>query len=71
MTKARLSFAKVNASGAPMTLTVGSNKVEGWDNAKWQATLNAAGYSAKADPAPEYCNAANDPMALNERSCTV
>jgi len=51
MTKAGLSFAKVNASGAPVTLTVGPNKVEGWDNAKWQAALNAAGYSAKADPA--------------------
>jgi hypothetical protein len=51
MTKAGLSFVKLSAPGMPVTLTVGSNKVEGWDNAKWQTALSTAGYSAKADPA--------------------
>ena len=40
----------MSAPGAKsVDLTIGSTKVEGWDNAKWQAALNAAGYPAKAD----------------------
>src|SRR5258707_40370 len=50
LTKAGLSFNIVSVPGAKgVDLTIGSNKVEGWDNAKWQAALNAAGYPAKAD----------------------
>jgi MFS family permease len=51
MTKAGLSFARLNTPDRPVTLTIASSKVEGWDNARWQSALNAAGYSAKADPA--------------------
>jgi hypothetical protein len=32
-------------------MTIGSTKVEGWDNAKWAAALKTAGYSATADKA--------------------
>ena len=50
MTKSGLSFKVVSVPGAKgVDLTIGSTKVEGWDNAKWQAALNAAGYPAKAD----------------------
>src|SRR5215216_3275699 len=52
MTKSGLSFKTVSAPGAQsVDLTVGSTKVQGWDAAKWQAALNAAGYPAKADTA--------------------
>jgi len=34
-----------------ITVTVGQTTVEGWDSAKWLATLKAAGYPAKADTA--------------------
>src|SRR5947207_12148402 len=30
-------------------MSVGSTKVEGWDNAKWAAALKTAGYSGTAD----------------------
>src|SRR6188508_340786 len=50
MTKSGLSFKTVSSPGVKsVDLTVGSTKVEGWDAAKWQAALNAAGYPAKAD----------------------
>jgi MFS family permease len=51
VTKLGVSFKKENASGAgdKVTLTVGSTKVEGWDQAKWQAAFTAAGLPAKAD----------------------
>jgi hypothetical protein len=32
-------------------MTIGSTKVEGWDNAKWTAALKTAGYSPTADKA--------------------
>ncbi|MFL4969520.1 MAG: MFS transporter [Xanthobacteraceae bacterium] len=52
MTKSGLSFKTVSTPGAQsVDLTVGSTKVQGWDAAKWQAALNAAGYPAKADTA--------------------
>ncbi|MFL6970368.1 MAG: MFS transporter [Xanthobacteraceae bacterium] len=52
MTKSGLSFKTVSTPGAQsIDLTVGSTKVQGWDAAKWQAALNAAGYPAKADTA--------------------
>jgi MFS family permease len=51
VTKLGVSFKKENAPGAgdKVTLTVGSTKVEGWDQAKWQAAFTAAGLPAKAD----------------------
>ncbi len=51
VTKLGVSFKQENAPGAgdKVTLIIGSTKVEGWDNAKWQAAFNAAGYPAKAD----------------------
>jgi MFS family permease len=51
MTKAGLSFTRQNAPGMPVTLTVGTNTVTGWDAAKWQSALTGTGYPAKADPA--------------------
>jgi MFS family permease len=49
MTKSGLSFGRLNTPGMPVTMTIGPAKVEGWDSAKWQAALNSAGFSAKAD----------------------
>src|SRR6476659_4744720 len=50
LTKSGLSFKIVSQPGAKgVDMTIGSPKVEGWDSAKWQAALNAAGYPAKAD----------------------
>src|SRR4051812_10800498 len=50
LTKSGLSFKIISVPGAKgVDLTIGSTKVEGWDSAKWQAALNAAGYPAKAD----------------------
>jgi MFS family permease len=51
LTKAGLSFNIENATGKPVALTLGSTKVEGWDNAKWTAALAAANYPKTADPA--------------------
>jgi MFS family permease len=51
LTKAGLSFTKINAPGPQVSVQIGPTKVEGWDNARWQAALNANGYPAKADPA--------------------
>jgi MFS family permease len=51
LTKAGLSFKSENASGKPVTLTLGSTTVEGWDAAKWNAALASAGYPKTADPA--------------------
>ena len=50
LTKSGLSFKIVSAPGAKsVDMTIGSTKVEGWDNPKWTAALKAAGYSATAD----------------------
>jgi MFS family permease len=51
LTKSGLSFKIENAPGKPVTLSLGSNKVEGWDSAKWTAALAAANYPKSADPA--------------------
>jgi MFS family permease len=51
LTKSGLSFNIENAPGKPVGLTIGSTKVEGWDSAKWTATLAAANYPKTADPA--------------------
>src|SRR4051794_16362632 len=52
LTKSGLSFKIVGAPGAKsVDMTVGSTKVEGWDNAKWLAALRSAGYSPTADAA--------------------
>jgi hypothetical protein len=49
LTKAGLSFNIENAPGKPVSLLLGKTKVDGWDNAKWQAALTSGGYPAKAD----------------------
>jgi MFS family permease len=52
LTKSGLSFKTVNAPGSKsVDMTLGSTKVEGWDNAKWTAALKTAGYSPTADKA--------------------
>jgi MFS family permease len=53
LTKSGLSFKIINTPDAKgVDLGLGSTKVQGWDNAKWTAALNAAGYPSKgADPA--------------------
>jgi hypothetical protein len=52
LTKSGLSFKIVSAPGSKsVDMTIGSTKVEGWDNAKWTAALKAAGYSPTADTA--------------------
>ena len=52
LTKSGLSFKIVSAPGAKaVDMTIGSTKVDGWDNAKWTAALRAAGYQPVADPA--------------------
>jgi hypothetical protein len=51
VTKLGLSFQKENVPGAgdKVDLVLGGNRVDGWDQAKWQAAFNAANYPAKAD----------------------
>jgi MFS family permease len=51
VTKQGLSFQTVNAPGQPVTLGIGTTRVEGWNAATWQAALKDAGYPSKADPA--------------------
>src|SRR5467141_3972413 len=52
LTKSGLSFKIVSVPGSKSVgMSVGSTKVEGWDNAKWSAALKAAGYSPTADKA--------------------
>src|SRR5215813_8937003 len=50
LTKSGLSFKSVNTPGQPVAVQIGATKVEGWDSAKWQAVLTAAGYPKAADP---------------------
>jgi MFS family permease len=50
LTKSGLSFKSVNTPGQPVSVTIGSTKVEGWETARWQAALSAAGYPKAADP---------------------
>src|SRR6202163_132963 len=52
VSKLGLSFKILDTPGAgdKVDLTVGPNKVEGWDAAKWQAAFNAANYPKVADP---------------------
>jgi MFS family permease len=49
VTKLGVSFTKENTPGQRPALTIGSNKVEGFDATRWQAAFNAARYPAKAD----------------------
>src|SRR5882672_220925 len=50
MTKSGLSFKIVSVPGSKVVdMSIGSIKVEGWDNAKWTAALKTAGYSPTAD----------------------
>jgi MFS family permease len=52
LTKSGLSFKIVSSPGAKsVDMTIGSTKVDGWDNARWTAALKTAGYSPVADPA--------------------
>jgi MFS family permease len=52
VSKLGLSFTILDTPGAgdKVDLTVGPNKVEGWDTAKWQAAFSAANYPKVADP---------------------
>src|SRR5215210_7777076 len=50
LTKSGLSFKIVSVPGSKsVDMSIGSTKVEGWDNAKWTAALKTAGYTATAD----------------------
>jgi hypothetical protein len=53
VTKLGVSFKKENVPGAgdKVSISIGNTKVEGWDQAKWQAAFAAAGLPAKADTA--------------------
>ena len=51
LTKSGLSFKSENTPGQPVAVQIGSTRIEGWDSAKWQAALVAAGYPKTADPA--------------------
>jgi hypothetical protein len=51
LTKAGLSFTKQDAPGQPVAVEIGDTRVQGWDAAKWNAALTAAGYPKAADPA--------------------
>jgi len=50
LTKSGLSFTKQDAPGQPVSVTIGSAKVDGWDATKWTAALATAGYPKTADP---------------------
>jgi MFS family permease len=52
VSKLGLSFTILDTPGAgdKVDLTVGPNKVEGWDAAKWQAAFAAVNYPKVADP---------------------
>jgi MFS family permease len=51
LTKSGLSFKTVNAPGSKsVDLDIGGTKVQGWDNAKWTATLAAKNFPKAADP---------------------
>jgi len=50
LTKSGLSFTKQDAPGQPVSVAIGSTKVDGWDTAKWTAALASAGYPKSADP---------------------
>ncbi|HEY2184959.1 MAG TPA: MFS transporter [Xanthobacteraceae bacterium] len=51
VTKAGISFKTESVPGAgdKVDLMIGSNRVEGWDTAKWQAAFKAAGLPPTAD----------------------
>jgi hypothetical protein len=50
LTKSGLSFIKHDTPGQPVSVTIGSAKVDGWDATKWTAALASAGYPKTADP---------------------
>ena len=51
LTKSGLSFATVDAPGtAGVSVAIGADRIEGWDEKTWAAQLQAAGYPQKADP---------------------
>jgi MFS family permease len=50
LTKSGLSFTKQDAPGQPVSVTIGSTKVDGWDATKWTAALASVGYPKTADP---------------------
>jgi hypothetical protein len=50
LTKAGLSFSKQDAPGQPVSVKIGDTTIQGWDPAKWNAALTAAGYPKAADP---------------------
>ena len=50
LTKAGLSFTKVDAPGQAVAVQIGQTKVDSWDAKTWQQALTNAGYPSKADP---------------------
>ena len=51
ITRLGVSFKKENTPGKPVTLSIGSTRIEGWNAAKWQEAFTTAGYPMEADPA--------------------
>jgi MFS family permease len=49
LTKQGLSFKSVSAEGKTVTTTIGTTKIDGWDQKKLTETLKAAGAPATAD----------------------
>jgi MFS family permease len=50
VTKLGVSFRRVDTPGAPVALTIGDTRVEGWSQTRWQAAFEGAGYPTYADP---------------------
>jgi MFS family permease len=70
LTKAGLSFETVSAAaGAPVTLTIGSTTVQGWDTNTWSEALVATGYpnlkKEVKDGQTVYTPVGADPAKLN------
>ena len=51
ITRLGVSFKKESTPGKPVTLSIGSTRIEGWNAAKWQEAFTTAGYPMEADPA--------------------
>jgi MFS family permease len=49
LTKQGVSFTAVDVPGAAVTTKIGDVELQGWDEAKYKATMKAAGFPAKAD----------------------
>ncbi len=49
LTKQGVSFTSIEASSTDVTTKIGDVELQGWDEAKYKATMKAAGFPAKAD----------------------